>query len=135
MVRHGGKGGRRVLPGPKAEFFKRAQLLSAGPGPNERFLCKVEVFVDFYRAEGYLAGLLLTVNGQAGLEALLSLLPHSLLLMPSPKRGNSKQLSFQLSLRINPAVVRQWKPMPTATPLSPTSFQKGGRPARRRRSG
>lgn len=48
MVRHDGKGGRVCPSRAKGmvEFFKRAQLLSAGTGPNERFLCKEEAFVD-----------------------------------------------------------------------------------------
>lgn len=45
---------------------------------------------------------------------------------------NCKQLSFQLSLQINPAVVSQWKPTPPpTTPLLSISFQKGGRPSKR----
>lgn len=44
---------------------------------------------------------------------------------------NCKQLSFQLSLQINPAVVSQWRPTPPPTPLPAISFQKGRRPSKR----
>lgn len=85
--------------------------------------------------EGCLAGLLVPLS-----DAPLSLLftccsscfPKASPLLSTLLLGqqNCKQLSFQLSLQINPAVVRQWKPRPPTTPLPPISFQKGGRPSK-----
>lgn len=115
--------------------FKTAHLLSTRMRPNNNFLCKVEA-CSGHVPLGCLAGRLVPLS-----DAPLSLfftccsscfpkaspLLSALLL----SQQNCKQLSFQLSLQINPAVVRQWKPRPPTTPLPPISFQKGGRPSKR----